>query len=201
MTFSLNEVEAIAKKAARGAGYPWGLAEEAGRATRWLAAHGLDGCAALAGLLEAVDGAPPTPQPGPIWEAASGRLCPVATGAALSDHAHALGAETRLGAITQPLLLLPFAAFLARDKGTISVAWEGGGAVTDGQVSTHGTTPAWSLWATLRLGGTLEAPRAPGSRADPAPEAWASLAAFAHRTYAPATEESRQKGAGPSDTD
>ena len=142
-----------------------------------------------------------TPQPGPIWEAASGRLCPVATGAALSDHAHALGAETRLGAITQPLLLLPFAAFLARDKGTISVAWEGGGAVTDGQVSTHGTTPAWSLWATLRLGGTLEAPRAPGSRADPAPEAWASLAAFAHRTYAPATEESRQKGAGPSDTD
>ena len=33
MNFSLNEMEAIAKRAARGAGYPWGLAEEASKAT------------------------------------------------------------------------------------------------------------------------------------------------------------------------
>ena len=33
MSLSLNEVESTAKKAARGAGYPWGLAEEAAKAT------------------------------------------------------------------------------------------------------------------------------------------------------------------------
>ena len=33
MNLSLNEVDAMAKKAARGAGYSWGLAEEAGKAT------------------------------------------------------------------------------------------------------------------------------------------------------------------------
>ncbi|NND22495.1 MAG: DUF3726 domain-containing protein, partial [Silicimonas sp.] len=42
MSYSLNEVEATAKKAARGAGYPWGLAEEAAKATRWLCAHDID---------------------------------------------------------------------------------------------------------------------------------------------------------------
>ena len=33
-------------------------------------------------------------------------------------------------------------------------------------------------------------------RADPDPNDWAALLAFAHRTYAPATEESRLRGAG-----
>ena len=43
MSLSLNEVESLAKKAARGTGYPWGLAEEAAKASRWLAARGVDG--------------------------------------------------------------------------------------------------------------------------------------------------------------
>ena len=52
MSYALNEVEATAKRAARGAGYSWGLAEEASKATRWLCAKGIDGSAVLAGLLE-----------------------------------------------------------------------------------------------------------------------------------------------------
>ena len=56
MTLSLNEIESTAKKAARGGGYPWGLAEEAASATRWLHSNDLDGCAALASLLDRVDG-------------------------------------------------------------------------------------------------------------------------------------------------
>lgn len=58
MVLSLNEVQVTAKKAARGAGYPWGIAEEAGQAARWLCSHGLDGCAALAGVLARFDGIP-----------------------------------------------------------------------------------------------------------------------------------------------
>ena len=43
MTFSLNEIEAMAKGAARGAGFDWGIAEETGKSVRWLAARGLPG--------------------------------------------------------------------------------------------------------------------------------------------------------------
>ena len=43
MTFALNEIEAMAKGAARGAGFDWGIAEETGKSVRWLAARGLPG--------------------------------------------------------------------------------------------------------------------------------------------------------------
>ena len=36
MHASLNEIESLCKKAARGAGMSWGLAEEAGKAAKWL---------------------------------------------------------------------------------------------------------------------------------------------------------------------
>jgi hypothetical protein len=36
---SLNEVETLAAKAARGAGLPWGAAEDTGRSAAWLARH------------------------------------------------------------------------------------------------------------------------------------------------------------------
>ena len=36
MTYSLYEIEVTGKRAARGSGFSWGLAEEAGKATRWL---------------------------------------------------------------------------------------------------------------------------------------------------------------------
>ena len=52
LVVSSNEVDALAKKAAKGAGMPWGLAAEAGKATRWLADRGLPGPAVLADLLE-----------------------------------------------------------------------------------------------------------------------------------------------------
>ena len=56
MSHSLNEIEALGKKAARGAGMPWGMAEEASKALRWLCAHGIDGMTHLARLLKRNDG-------------------------------------------------------------------------------------------------------------------------------------------------
>ena len=50
-SWSLNEIEALAKKAARGSGCSWGVAEDAGRAVRWLEARGLPGAEALGTLL------------------------------------------------------------------------------------------------------------------------------------------------------
>ena len=47
MSWSLGEVRALAVKAARGSGLPWGLAEEAGFAVQWLEARGGPGVEAL----------------------------------------------------------------------------------------------------------------------------------------------------------
>ncbi|MGI9368351.1 MAG: DUF3726 domain-containing protein [Ruegeria sp.] len=203
MNLSLNEIEATAKRAARGAGYPWGLAEEAAKATRWLCSRDVDGCSVLAGHLEHFDGAglanlSPSLD-NRVWSAVDGTLCPISTGATLSDFAHRIAdSDIQLGQITQPVFLAPFAALLARHtKKTVTVEWQDGGLSTDGdQISLKGTVPKAAPWATVRVGGQVDTPNQHCHRAQPHPDTWARLGEFAHRTYAPATEESRRKGAG-----
>lgn len=183
MSFALNEIEAMAKRATRGVGYPWGLAEDAGKAARWLCAQGLDGVAVLAAALAH----PP------------GDDAPLMIGVRLSDRAYALpDAELELSAIAQPLMLLPFAAMAARQlRSTLTVACAGAEAVTDGtHLCLSGAFPDPAAALTIRKGGQLSAPRPPSSRATPAQESWDMLNRLAHRTYAPATEESRRLGAG-----
>jgi hypothetical protein len=197
MTLSLNEIEAAAKKAARGAGYPWGLAEEAAKAVRWLCARDVDGCAALAQLLAQTDGAELAdwaPQIGDVWQARGGTLCPLATGAALSDRAVA---EVQLGRIAVPVLLAPFAALAARRLGVVTIAWPEMTALTDGdRLCLRGAAGAAADDAALTIGGTLADPNPMRTRCAPDPDAWAALLRLAHRTYAPATEQSRLRGAG-----
>lgn len=203
MTFSLNEVEATAKKAARGVGYPWGLAEEAAKATRWLCARDIDGCAALADLLGRLDGqdlSAAYPNPDAIgWSAPAGMLCPIATGAALTDHADQLAqSPLQLSSVAAPVLLLPFIAYLAEcDDGVSCLICEGKETCTDGD-AVSGDVPAFHASSDVQIAraGQLGTPRSRQSRADPDAKAWEILLAFAHRTYAPATEESRLKGAG-----
>ena len=203
MNLSLNEVEATAKKAARGATYPWGLAEEAGKATRWLCSHDIDGCRALIDLLGRIDGTDilgwlPRITDG-IWAARDGMLCPLATGAAISDGAAEVAAKgIRTGAIAAPMLLAPFAALLAREFGkplTISI---GDVALcTDAErLSASGEIPAWSSEVRIRVGGSVDQSRRIVTRANPAPADWDALLSLAHRTYAPATDDSRLRGAG-----
>ena len=203
MNLSMNEVEATAKKAARGVGYSWGLAEEAGKATRWLCSCGADGCGALAGLLKQIDGMDMTgwsPKVGnKLWSAPGGMLCPLVTGAAISDRPHVIkDKDIQLGAIAAPLLLAPFAALLARefDK-PVEITIGSLTLCTDGdQLSSTGAAPQTAQSASVGFGGSIAPPYTLRQRADPDPDVWQVLLAFAHRTYAPATEESRLKGAG-----
>ena len=202
MSYALNEVEATAKRAARGAGYDWGLAEEAAKATRWLCAQGLDGAAVLAGLLEAGYASErnahvPQDLKGD-WLAAA-PLCPLATGAALSDCAARLQDTPRkMGPVTRPAMILPFAAMAARQLGAcVTVEGEGFQAVTDGSgLHIEGTLPETSGALTIRAAGSLANANPSHTRAEPEEAAWAVLNRFAHKTYAPATEESRLLGAG-----
>lgn len=201
LSLSLNEAEALAKKAARGAGYPWGLAEEAGRAVGWLEARGLPGCGALAALLSGGGDATPPVIGGSVWRPAAGALCPIATGAALSDRAGLPGGvPLEIGPIREVLLIVPFAAATAAARaggGTITLTWAGGAAVTDG-VDAEVTGPATVCCERLAVtvGGRIDTPAQCRSRACPSQRDFDALSRFAGLTYAPATEESRAKGAG-----
>lgn len=204
--FSLNEIAATAKKAARGAGYPWGIAEEAAQATPWLCGLHLGGCRALAGLLAQIDGRnviDHTPQKTDgIWTARGGWLCPLMAGACLSDSAMRLrDGPVEMAQVTRPLLLLPFAAAAARQlKQCLQITWPGQSVATDGTVlaleGTAGLTIPRAGEVKLRIGPMTGTPCTRRSRATPNAEDWEMLEALAARLYAPATEASRRLGAG-----
>lgn len=205
MIVSLNEAEVMATKAARGAGRPWGLAQEAGRTASTLEALRLPGAACLLDVLAATDGVPceelrPVSTDAPRWQAER-PMCPILVGAYISDLGE-LSREVQLREVHSPLLLVPF-CLLAFDNVvfdwsdcTIRTSEEGlhvdgapNAAVAD-QVSIAAGEPAAE--ATQRW--------QPGA-VDIADEIWEALSAFAHRTYVPATEASRLKGAGAGLTD
>lgn len=203
MTFSLNEVEAIGKKAARGAGYPWGLAEEAGKAVRWLCAAHVDGVKILADLLALERGnTPHLHRPDHMtqdtWQGA-GPICPLTTGASLSDYAARLPqGPITIHNVVHPAMILPFAAFAARQmNGCVTVQIDQVIAQTDGSnLSLPGPVPDHADTICVRFSTDDMTPISPASRADPDPASWLALTLLAQRTYAPATDESRRLGAG-----
>ena len=202
MSYSLNEIEHTAKRAARGAGYAWGLAEEAGKAVRWLTVQGIDGAAMLSCLLQEGFGeALPDHTPDCIgfsWSSPEA-LCPLITGAALCDRADRLTSDALvLNRVFAPGLLLPFAASIAEIvKEPVHLEMAGQSAITvGGRLQSDGEFPTRADRVSLALGGTIERPRPIHERAGPDPAGWAQLCIFAHRTYAPATPQSRLRGAG-----
>jgi len=202
MSYALNEVEATAKKATRGAAYTWGLAEEAAKATRWLCAQGLDGCAVLAGLLRTTDRATamaPMSLDGD-WASESGQLCALISGASLSDCAYRLPAGAiRMHNVIAPQLLLPFAAAAARHLGKpIAITWSDNTVIVSESGLCTAEIPAIDVADVVTV-ETVDAASQPvpqSTRAAPVAADWTYLNELAGRTYAPATEESRLKGAG-----
>lgn len=207
MTYSLGEISALAVKAARGAGYPWGLAHEAGRAVRWCHAQGLDGACALETLLTHVDERPlsafaPQLRDGSLV-APLGEACPLQFGVALSDHAQGVSDQPiEVGSLLAPLLVFPFIADAAQIAGgCFRARWDAGEAIVsaDGIEMPAGPPRCRAGMIVARchdaapLAGCI-------TRADAAPHVMQRLLAFAHRTYAPASEASRLRGAGDGST-
>ena len=209
MSYSLNEITALCKRAARGAGLSWGLAAEAGFAARWLAERGLPGPEVLAQHLGKIDGVD-YDQIRPLdisnlWQAKGAVLCPLITGAAISDLATELvmGREIELDRISYPLLLMPFIAVASALKGTkITLLWPG---------LTAGFAPelrldlpdrailscAETTTMYIKMGQNLSGDAIPlQNRAEISPDALRILAHLGHRTYAPDTTQSRLSGAG-----
>ena len=212
ITCSLNEVEIYGRRAARGSGMCWGLAQEAGSAVRWLAERGLPGVELLAGLLTAnaersYERMVPTIHGG-RWRALDGQLCPVCSGATLLDRIHVLapGEELCMERLAYPLLLAPF----------LDQSWRPGGVSCELRwadvrisVSSLGValecsedSACWSECADevkVLVGAGPETrpthhPRIAG--VETPISAWRAINALAKRTYVPASEESRARGAG-----
>ena len=183
---ALAEIQSTSLKAARGAGCPWGLAEEAGHATRLLEAHGLPGAKALATLLSSPRGC----------------SCGSGTGAAcgLFDMAGLMDAPpdppVTVGPVVAPLLLLvPF----FNGQQTWHLTWDGGAAhIGPDGATLVGTTPDHPTEVTARPVETwpkLSPPSLSGRMIDA--EVWTCLEQFAARVYVPETAASRASGAGP----
>jgi len=206
MSWSLSEIEGLARKAARGSGFSWGMAEEAGKTVRWLAGIGLPGPEVLADFLEAHDRTPharmrPCDTGLDTWTAASGVICPISAGAALCDLAQsdAPSRDIDIRNCAHPLLLVPFVRAAAEDGAQAErVIWEGGEFAFAADVRGQSDAPMAPL-ADIRVQyGVNDALPLPACqlRYDLAEGPAARLAALAARTYAPDTEESRTTGAG-----
>lgn len=215
LLLSKNEIVALGTKAARGAGMEWGLAEEAGFAAGWLSVNGMDGARALLAHLERAQGRNwPQICPAVAWgewrSTGDGPLCPVALGATLCDFAgltDGLNADAPLlaGPVSQPVLLLPFLATIARQAGgPVSMEW-GEGQILVGpgrELAGQPTVLAELAEASLNLSIAPE-PQEWSPPAIPIPThrgTMAALTALAMRTTVPASAASRD-GAGAGDTD
>ncbi len=202
LDLSLSEFTALVAKAFRGAGYPWGLANDGAYAARVLAQHRWPAAEIVARLLTeadrygvnalAVDAALAVDT-----TLIDAPLCPVCLGAALADlgdsavsHAASL-MDSR--PVLEPVLLTPWLT-------NCQIAWgEGEAAISDAGIEGTGTMPSGAAAITVTaLDDTTTTPPV-AARATRAPVEQATyelLLELAGRTYAPATEESRNAGAG-----
>ena len=198
ISWSLGETAALATKAARGAGMPWGLAEETGWAVSWLQARSLPGLAALCQYLKCLSNGTVTRWPnrptGGIF------YCPVALGTAYLDGA--LPIDLTIDNVREPLLLLPFIA-KRNDDQPMQVDFSDMYIClsTNGIFNPDHDTSLLINHAKCTIKNAINPPAiTPYEFVSRVPSYFfgyvTALDEFAKKTYAPATEESRLAGAG-----
>jgi hypothetical protein len=210
MTWSLNELEAETKKAIRGAGLSWGLAEDGSKAVRWLSAHRIDPLPALGDVLGRHDRGDQITSAFTLSEAgrwtADMPICPITLGVTLCDDADRLTANAFVaGPVARPLLLAPFVAAAARilrrplqlDVSGMQIVLDERGDPSGDLSMLDASDHAEVRCAVIdrqRLGSQVKAASPDGIETDP--ESWQQIAAYVQRTYVPASERSRREGAG-----
>jgi Protein of unknown function (DUF3726) len=222
MWVSLTEIETSAQRAARGAGYSWGLAEEAGQAARWLAMRGLPWLRPLSrgvlqhmAQLESFDSAR---LQGSIYGPSGPGRClgPISVLMALSDEMIALphaGAELSFRALAGPILILPVLVRLSkRFDRPLLVRWPGvaiecrGGEAFCEAASLNVLESGVADWVTVGRATARSSTNGPHSSvlhqgAEVEDHMWRELQSVARRTYVPESDTSRRRGAGTGLTD
>lgn len=195
MNLSLGEFQAVAAKALRGAGYSWGMSAEGAGICRALASLGVDASHNLVRLLDVVDELGVLAlSPAADWATTSGRTCPIAASAALSDAPPA--DELALNDVVEPTLLLATLAVVSSKDAGFAITWSGGSVTVGPDGPDHWALPPSASLVISQTQPPLPPSAGRATRIDIDASALERLNAFAHRTYAPSTEASRAAGAG-----
>jgi len=214
---SRNEIQGLATKAARGAGLPWGLAEEAGWAACWLEMRGIAGAEALAANLEALadgDWRHDMPDPsGNEWRAPTGITDGLLAGVTMADRAgldlSQPGNTLDLRNVRWPVLMAPFLADAVCPQSCTMVLHSASGEPTV-ELHRHAVSADIADLATEARIGRLQLVLREGLMTGPAApildgslpindDAYARLEQWAHKTYVPESAESQARGAGGAD--
>ena len=209
MIVSNNELDALVRKAFRGAGYHWGEAEEAGKAAIWLARNRLAPATLTLYLLGGAAHNVARLRPAPDrhrWAETGRETCPLLAGIALADEATSVfeGSVVRFARLHTPGFLLPFLGQLAlsRNKGIRLALPQIEVTVTPDRVVFDGSAEALTTPSPATLGKVELVPENKEIHASPtfsteiSSDEWDSLNDFAAKTYVPASEHSRLAGAG-----
>jgi hypothetical protein len=143
--WSLNELDLMVRRATRGVGLNWGVAEEAGKATRWLCSFGFDGTRLLLNEFDEVfKKSALINVSNQVWTGQSSLLM----GIALIDRV-GFNLPNRIEGLKNPLFLTPFVAQRAQaEKRRLTLDWtQGAISITpSGRVSVQG-----DLWTYGRI--------------------------------------------------
>ncbi|MEM8838096.1 MAG: DUF3726 domain-containing protein [Pseudomonadota bacterium] len=221
---SLSETRALALKACRGAGFSWGLAEEAQDLVHTLALLDFPALEILASLLRLYeapqrDGVPKEPRPSePNWTAGKRTLCGVTLATYLRDTGFAIVREKSggcsrsnyIGPVAGPLFVAAAAVGVNRTTGLkCRLYWENASIkVNNGALLCGGTGLLDPIAGELTV--SERATDLDGSGCEPREErtadalrrvstsetALAFLQTLAARTFVPESDQSRSKGAG-----
>jgi len=206
MIVSRNEIESRILKAARGAGMSWGLAEEASIAAGWLAEQALPWADTLVGVLAQIHttSAPLIVAQRIAPSRPGTQLCPIRVGALLSDLGPSASAM-EVHDLLAPLWLAPFLASWAGPDRGVRLSWRDGHLLvaSSGVETAKAAAPAalaavFADRVTIAL-EPIDGPcRTPPNRVgyEVADDAWRTLGELEHRTYVPASAQSRLAGAG-----
>ena len=198
LEWSLNELYLMVRRATRGAGLAWGIAEEAGKATRWLCAFGLDGVGLLIDELdEAFKKNALVNVSNQKWVGKSALLI----GIALIDRV-GFSLPQRIEGVKNPLFLTPFLAQRAQaEQQSLTLeCTQGSLTVTpSGRLSMHGKL---STYGRLHLSASHQDNMIIGDeihyqyRAFLSTQAHDILSKLAQRTYVPDSSSNRASDAG-----
>ena len=200
VNLSLNEAQALAKKAAKGAGINWGAAHETGRAVRWLLEQGIDPFPGLLATLDAQLGWPEAElAPQRLGGELSGRhgiLSGIMAGLSLADFGVQDQSSIQMQGVVGAELIAGFIA-LSLNSGEGCLMTDGVCSMKFSRNACQRDRPqSWRTEITLCASALPSDNKESFKRADILPVHLEKLEIFANRTYAPATEASRLAGAG-----
>jgi len=209
MTYSVNEIASLFRKAGIGAGLPSGMAEDISRAGLWLLAHDLAGDDAV---LHGISNLEPhlSMERADSQNIVIHRFCSALDGLSIFDLATASTSpfQARLIQIDNPMLLVGMAGIAATDYNLqITLEFSDKSSFTveaDGSVAGDLSVPDRDADAVLTCqpgAAHQEKYRDVSSTVLVGDDTFKKLLILAAKTYVPATAASREKGAGAGLTD